>query len=119
MSRILGIFAKQPIAGQVKTRLADATAPLWAQRVAEAFLLDTLDRAQTVQASRTIVFAPTEAATFFASLAANRYDLTPQSDGDLGQRLQVFFTQSRRLGFSRIVVIGADSPTLPLEWIEQ
>src|SRR5262249_57880028 len=47
--RVLGIFAKWPTPGTVKTRLQPAkrvprTAGEWAARVAAAFLADTLDR---------------------------------------------------------------------------
>src|SRR5947207_407609 len=69
--RILGIFAKQPIAGQVKTRLAADTSPAWAQRVAQAFLEDTLERVQAVDASRAIVYTPATATAFFETLATN------------------------------------------------
>src|SRR5437588_531917 len=50
--RTLGVFAKQPVPGAVKTRLAAATSPEWAARVAEAFLADTLDRLAVVHARR-------------------------------------------------------------------
>lgn len=117
--KILGVFAKQPILGQVKTRLAAATSPAWAQRVAQALLEDTLERVCQVQAWRTLVYAPSSAAAFFEPLAQGRCDLMPQGDGDLGQRLQQFFTHARRQGFARIIAVGADSPTLPIAWIEQ
>ena len=37
---VLGVFAKQPLVGTAKTRLAEATSPPWALRVAEAFPAD-------------------------------------------------------------------------------
>jgi rSAM/selenodomain-associated transferase 1 len=117
--RILGVFAKQPVADQVKTRLAQATSPEWAARVAQAFLEDSLDRFNQVQASRAIVYAPDSANTYFSQLAQGRYSLTPQCDGDLGQRLNHFFADARRRGYSRIIAVGADSPTLPVTNIEQ
>jgi glycosyltransferase A (GT-A) superfamily protein (DUF2064 family) len=42
--RVLGIFAKQPVPGQVKTRLAEQTSAEWAASVGAAFLLDTVER---------------------------------------------------------------------------
>jgi rSAM/selenodomain-associated transferase 1 len=116
--RILGVFAKQPLAGQAKTRLAQATSPEWAQRVAQALLEDSLDRFSLVPASRAIVYAPATGATFFSRLAQGRYDVIPQCDGDLGQRLQHFFADARRHGYSRIIAVGADSPTLPMDYVE-
>src|SRR5436190_18986949 len=40
--KVLGVFAKYPEPGRVKTRLAAATSPAWAAQVAEALLLDCL-----------------------------------------------------------------------------
>jgi uncharacterized protein len=116
---ILGIFAKQPIRGQAKTRLAQATSAEWAERVATAFLGDTLDRFAALQAHRAIVYAPTSASKFFTTIANQRYDTIPQSDGDLGQRLSTFFRDARATGFHAMVAIGTDSPTLPVAYVEQ
>ncbi len=117
--RILGIFAKQPIAGCAKTRLAAATSADWSLRVAQALLEDSLDRFGNVVANRVILYAPASAGGFFAQLAKDRHDSIAQADGHLGQRLAAFFAHARQLGFSRIVAIGCDSPTVPLEFIEQ
>jgi rSAM/selenodomain-associated transferase 1 len=117
--RILGVFAKQPLAGQAKTRLAQETSPEWACRVAQAILEDSLDRFSQIQASRAIVYAPAAGTAYFSRLAQGRYDLIPQCDGDLGQRLHHFFREARRHGYSRIVAVGSDSPTLPIDFVEQ
>jgi uncharacterized protein len=117
--KLLGVFAKRPTAGNVKTRLAAATSPEWAERVAQAFLEDSLDRFSQSDASRTIVYAPAESAGYFAELSQGRFDLLLQHEGDLGQRLHHFFTQARRQGYSRIIAVGSDSPMLPIALIEQ
>jgi uncharacterized protein len=117
--RVLGVFAKQPILGQAKTRLAAATSDQWAQQVAQALLEDSLDRFSAIEATRVIAYAPVEARAFFQAVGKGRFDLVPQSDGDLGRRLEGFFDSHRRQGYSRIVVVGTDSPTLPVAHIEQ
>src|SRR6266852_1374278 len=116
---LLGVFAKQPTAGKAKTRLAQPTSAEWARRVATALLEDTLDRFGAVAGNRAIVFAPAEAAAFFAELSKERFELIPQAVGDLGERLRHFFTATRQRGFANVVAVGADSPTLPTEYIEQ
>lgn len=118
-SSILGIFAKQPCAGTAKTRLAQATSAEWARRVAEAFLEDTLDRFANVPVCRNVVYSPSDAAGYFSRLVNGRYELQPQSGGDLGQRLQAFVDDARRRNFTRMVAIGTDSPTLPVDYVEQ
>lgn len=116
---ILGIFAKQPRSGHAKTRLAAATTPEWAARVAAALLDDTLDRYAALPARRIVVFAPRDAEPLFARWAAARYELWPQADGDLGARLAAFFRTALDAGARRVVAIGADSPTLPVEYVQQ
>jgi uncharacterized protein len=118
--RILGVFAKLPVAGQVKTRLAEATSPEWAERAAHAFLEDSLDRfAQITGISRSIVYTPATASPYFHRLAQDRFTCVPQCEGDLGERLRTFFRDAREKGYKRIVAVGTDTPTLPLEHIEQ
>src|SRR5436305_1263901 len=56
--RVLGVFAKRPVPGQVKTRLAAVTSAEWATRVAAALLADSLDRLAGIDARRLLVFAP-------------------------------------------------------------
>jgi hypothetical protein len=117
--RTLGLFAKQPRPGYVKSRLAAETSASWAARVADAFLRDSVHRLASVAAQRVIAFTPPEAQSFFAEVAEEHFSLEVQADGDLGDRMRAFI--SRHLGDTadRIVVLGADSPTLPLHYIEQ
>ena len=117
--RILGVFAKQPTVGRVKTRLAQTTSAEFACRVAEAFLHDSLDRLASVAASRMIVYAPADAVGYYSQLSSGRYALMPQAEGDLGDRLRSFFAWTRQQGHAHIVAVGTDSPTLPVEYIEQ
>ena len=116
--RVLGVFAKWPAPGQVKTRLAAVASDGWAVRVATAFLADTLDRLDRIDARRLLAFAPAEEEAAFAELARGRYELTPQGRGDLGERLARFVAASLGEG-SAVVVVGTDSPTLPPAFVEQ
>jgi rSAM/selenodomain-associated transferase 1 len=118
MTPLLGIFAKEPVAGAVKTRLAAETSPAFAAAVAEAFLTDTLARMQPLPVRKTIVYAPADAA-FRARVAPYEMESQPQSDGDLGARLAHFFESRFVAGDGPIVVIGTDSPTMPVEFLTQ
>jgi rSAM/selenodomain-associated transferase 1 len=113
MSNVLGIFAKWPQPGLVKTRLAAETSAAFASQVAEAMLRDTLDRLALVAAQPWLVYAPQHAKEPMTAFTAGRYQLMPQGDGDFGERLYRFFQKQLRAGAERIVVVGADSPTLP------
>lgn len=116
--RVLGLFAKWPAPGTVKTRLAHGDAA-WGARAARAFLLDALQRFAAVDAQRVLAFSPVEREADFAVLAANRFALTPQAEGDLGQRLAAFFARQFDAGARAVVAVGADSPTLPVEYLER
>ena len=63
--RVLGLLAKQPLPGLVKSRLASQTSPEWATQVAQAFLMDTLYRLGEFEARRILAYAPAEAESFF------------------------------------------------------
>ncbi|MCC6418455.1 MAG: TIGR04282 family arsenosugar biosynthesis glycosyltransferase [Gemmataceae bacterium] len=117
-SRTLAVFAKRPVAGAVKTRLAAATSPAWAAEVAVAFLGDVLDRVAAVAARRFLAYAPADAGPFFADLAGGRFLLVPQREGDLGQRMSGFLHDQLATG-GPVVLIGTDSPTLPTDFIER
>jgi rSAM/selenodomain-associated transferase 1 len=103
----------------VKTRLAAASSPEWAAAVADAFLRDLVERLAAVDARRVLAFAPAEAEADFAGLVRGRFALTPQSDGDLGRRMEAFFAGQRAAGAGAVVLVGADSPTLPRSFVEQ
>jgi rSAM/selenodomain-associated transferase 1 len=115
-TRVLGVFAKWPGAGAVKTRLGGP--PEWRARVARAFLLDMLHRLAGVAGRRALVFSPAEARADFAALAGG-WDLEPQAEGDLGRRLERFLAGQIEQGAARVVVVGADSPTLPVAYVEE
>jgi rSAM/selenodomain-associated transferase 1 len=113
--RVLGLFAKWPHPGAVKTRLGGD--PEWGARVARAFLLDTLSRLAAIDARRILVFAPPGSEGDFAALAQGGFELTPQADGDLGQRLSHFLKHQVEAGAPAVLAVGADSPTLPVEYV--
>jgi len=110
---LLGIFAKFWQPGQVKTRLAVVLGPDRAAAVARACVACLIDRFRNLADERVIAFAPAEKSAPFAELAGADYQLWPQADGDLGQRLRAFFARAFSQGAERVVVIGSDSPTLP------
>jgi rSAM/selenodomain-associated transferase 1 len=115
---VLGLFAKWPVAGNVKTRLAGNDGA-WGARVARAFLQDTIDRLAAVAARRSLTYAPRGAEEQFRDLVGGRFELMPQAPGDLGQRLAHFVADRQSEGATAVVVVGTDSPTLPVALVEQ
>jgi rSAM/selenodomain-associated transferase 1 len=116
---VLGVLAKWPRPGFVKTRLAAAFGPDRAANVARAFLLDTLERLAPVPVRRVVVFTPDDATGDFVSLVSGRYDVRPQGEGDLGARMARFIAAEVNVGADAVVVVGTDSPTLPVELVDR
>jgi len=109
----IAVFAKAPVPGAVKTRLAgvlgaDAAASLHAGLVRHA--LSTAVRARVGPVS--LWCAPDAAHPFFARCAQEcGARLEPQRGEDLGERMRNAFEPAWRDGV-RLLVIGADCPAL-------
>ena len=119
--RRLIIFAKAPLPGQAKTRLCPPLRPEEAARLAESFLLDeveTFNQLEEVQV--TVAYAPARGYEVFRRLLGDAFLpwLSPQSGGDLGERLLAAFRGACPAWWP-VVVIGSDSPDLPPSLIER
>ncbi len=115
----LGLFAKYWQPGRVKTRLAASIGAHAAAKLHQAFVACLAERLKNVADERVIVFTPEENRAEFIETAGRSWMVQPQSAGDLGQRMRSFFSSALANGADRVVVIGSDSPTLPIEFIEQ
>ncbi|CAN5904652.1 TIGR04282 family arsenosugar biosynthesis glycosyltransferase [soil metagenome] len=114
---VLGIFGKQPVPGQVKTRLAAEFGEAFAAEAHEAMLFDLLDawgsdRFLAPGGRRVLVYDPEDAGHWFDQRVPSAFALQPQSQGDLGQRMRAFLEGEFEAGASKVVLIGSDSPTL-------
>jgi rSAM/selenodomain-associated transferase 1 len=113
------LFAKWPRPLEVKTRLGSETTATFAAAMAAAFLRDSIERLGSLEVDRVLVIWPAGEQANFAELAGERWRLEPQCDGDLGARLADFFARQFDRGAKRVVVVGTDSPTLPLEHVRR
>lgn len=118
MTEAIAVFARAPIPGQAKTRLARELGHEAAAELYLAMLRDTLEAAsQAASMSQDcdvmLYFTP---ATAFApgphSLDFWQGLRLAQSECDLGHRLLHCLDSLRLRGYERIVVIGSDSPDL-------
>jgi rSAM/selenodomain-associated transferase 1 len=82
-------------------------------------LLDTLDRIANLPYEGIIVFDPPDASGYFQKVADGRFQISPQGDGDLGQRMQRFISGQIEIGRERVALLGTDSPTLPVHYFDQ
>ncbi|HWB14224.1 MAG TPA: TIGR04282 family arsenosugar biosynthesis glycosyltransferase [Pirellulales bacterium] len=126
MAREFGIFAKYWQPGQVKTRLAADIGFEPASRLHRLSLETLLCRFSGVADRRVLAFTPADRAGAFAALVESRsvpgtghWSLEPQAAGDLGERIQHYFTSAFARGAQRVVLIGSDSPTLPDSFVAE
>ena len=110
MSGLICLFAKPPVPGQVKTRLAAAVGPERACELATAFLDDTLATLARLPEETALATTALDGAFPEAARGLRRW---PQGEGDLGARLTTVLT--RALEQARwAIAVGADSPGLPV-----
>jgi rSAM/selenodomain-associated transferase 1 len=116
------VMAKEPRAGQVKTRLCPPLSPEMAARCHAAFVTDTLERAAAAvsgRAERELAVAPAGAAPGLRGLAAAAdWRCVDQEGEGLGARMRARLIAGVSRGKS-VVLIGSDSPDLPIDRISR
>ncbi|MEW6743304.1 MAG: TIGR04282 family arsenosugar biosynthesis glycosyltransferase [Planctomycetota bacterium] len=120
MPRYLVIFAKEPRAGLVKTRLVP---PLTGEEAAElyrAFLLDLTRRwASLPGVEKVLAYWPPEAGGRLQALVPSAFRLMPQQGLHLAERMARAFESVLRDEGDTMVLTNSDSPDLPEERLEQ
>jgi len=119
MKKGLLVFAREPLPGAVKTRLAAALGDRIAAELYEAMLQEVLKTCLQLNDVETVVFWACEEESL--PLLADRYRCRSrlQSAGDLGQRMQAAFREMYADGFDACCIIGSDAPDLPLSYIQE
>ncbi|MBM4086178.1 MAG: glycosyltransferase, partial [Planctomycetes bacterium] len=112
------LFAKAPAVGRVKTRLAVRMAAKEATRLYEAFLRDSLAIVRAAKCDlRVLAYTPPEAEAEMKQMASKGFWFHEQAGRDLGERMVDAFKTAFEEGFRRVVILGADSPTLPVRYV--
>lgn len=113
----LVVFAKAPVPGQVKTRLARAIGDEPAARLAGAFLTDVLEGATSMLGKLVVVaFAPESRRPWFEAWSGACH-LVAQPELGFSERVVAALDEAHRLGAERTVIVGMDSPHLgPDRW---
>jgi uncharacterized protein len=117
---VVVIMAKQPAAGRTKTRLCPPLSPADAAELSEALLLDTAALVSGVRDVELAVAVTPSAAveTMRPGLPAAAL-LLPVEGADVGACLGQATSRLFAAGFSRVMALNADGPTLPGTYIEQ
>ncbi len=110
------LFAREPVRGHVKTRLAREIGDADATSLYEAFLSD-LSACLTAPArwDALLAYAEFEAGPYLLATFGPPWDLVPQGEGTLGERLVRAVVRARMEGRRDVLVAGSDAPTLTRE----
>jgi rSAM/selenodomain-associated transferase 1 len=101
------LYAKEPVAGRVKTRLAREIGDAAAAALYAAFLEDlAVALPAPGRWEAVLAHAEPEAGPFLRKTFGAPWTLSPQGDGSLGMRLRNAFEGAH------VVVAGSDAPTL-------
>ena len=117
MTSTFGMFVKYPEPGRVKTRLAAEIGDRLAADLYAAFVQDLMARFRDLPVRRILAYTPDDERTreFFecrfdrGQMEDSGYELWPQPEGSLAERMIAFFD---KFGPEPVVLIGSDSPTL-------
>jgi rSAM/selenodomain-associated transferase 1 len=116
----VAIMAKAPQPGQVKTRLCPPLSHREAAELYRCFLLDKIAQVNTLRRAAPVVsYSPADSRPLFEDLTPSHFMLIPQHGDDLGARLLFTFDQLFRHGYTQVIVIDSDTPTLPTAYLEQ
>ena len=116
----LVLFARDPVLGRVKTRLQPLLDAETVLQLYTCFLRDSIDKIRAVEGAAIFVGVyPSISSEFFEKLSAEgEANIFAQEGGDLGERMKNAFLRFLGEGYQNVVIIGSDSPTLPVSYIE-
>jgi uncharacterized protein len=110
----LGLMAKAPLEGEVKTRLVPPLTPREAAALNICFLRDMAANIDSIgPAAGLVVYTPAGAESAFAGVLPERFEFLAQRGATLGERLGNATDDLLRQGFGAVCLINSDSPTLP------
>ena len=118
-SRLLQIFAKAPILGKVKTRLAKDIGDEQACNVYQSLLFNTVKSTHDESWKTELWCAPDSQHPALQSLSKQyALSLETQCQGDLGERM-LFALQAGKTRANKVVLIGSDCPVISVAYIQQ
>jgi uncharacterized protein len=119
----VAIVCKTPAPGLSKTRLSPPLSLEDCARLSAAFIQDAAGAVAELAAgggvSPYVIYTPEGTEAALRGLLPAGFQLLPQSAGDLGERMHAAICELLGSGHTAVVLIGADSPTLPASILRQ
>jgi rSAM/selenodomain-associated transferase 1 len=120
--RALIVMAKQPVAGQTKTRLSPPLSLGEAADLYTCLLLDTLevvrDAARQLSLRPFIAVYPAQGKRELQAMAPD-FHLVAQEGHNLSERLSGTLLSVQKKGYDQVTAINSDSPALPAAFLIQ
>jgi hypothetical protein len=114
---ILMVFAKAPVDGRVKTRLARVVGSPAAAALHKAFAADLLQVFTKTGYPLRVYYWPPATRSAMRAWLGTGYPLFAQAGNDLGERMASAFSSAFSSGFEKAVLVGTDFPDLPASHI--
>lgn len=112
------LFARDPILGKVKTRLSPFLKDDVILKLYTCFLQDSLDNIRKVEnVDHFVGVAPSNESGFFTGIPGSDIRLFVQEGENLGEKMRRAIQDRLSEGYKRVVIIGSDSPSLPVSYI--
>jgi rSAM/selenodomain-associated transferase 1 len=114
------LFARDPVAGKVKTRLSPFLDQDLILELYTRFLSDSIEKICKVRkADPFIGVHPSDSSGYFSRVSGERsLQVFLQEGADLGEKMLNAFKARFDEGYEQVVIIGSDSPSLPVATIE-
>ena len=119
MTPVIIVMVKAPLPGFAKTRLTPPLTRAEAAALSLCFVQDVVTSALTVTRNLIVAFTPADGRDMLEAALPQGLIWFQQQGANLGERLDSVINHAAESGFGPIVVLGADSPTLPSSLIEQ
>jgi uncharacterized protein len=118
MRQALAVAAKAPLSGKVKTRLHSVLSVDDATELYRCFLKDTLALMDSVPGTDVVIsYTPEGSEHLFEGIATAGHRLLLQRGESFGDKLFHALADLLSEGFDNAVIMDADSPTLPREFL--
>jgi uncharacterized protein len=108
------MLVRSPEKGSMKTRLARALDEEAVLGLYDRFVRDLLTTLHKGRFNLRICYYPPDAGDVIAGWLGREHRYVSQRGRDLGERLANAFTDAFASGFRRVVIIGSDSPDIPV-----
>ena len=117
---VVVVMAKRPVPGKSKTRLCPPLTPREAADLYEALLRDTIDLVSGLRgAEMAVAVSPRSAVGLMRSFVPRGARILAVEGADIGECLHSVTEELFTEGFTRVVAINSDGPTLPAEYLDR